>query len=363
MTPHLKKIQIARAALLLDHPFFGVLALQLKLIEDATAPTMYTDGRVLGYNPAFVDKLTPEQLIGVVAHEVMHCACGHPWRRDSRDMMPWNIACDLAINPIIKEAGLQLPPGALFEKEFVGKSAEWIYARLPPQPPNTGNGCGEVRDGATSGDPADGPGEVEWQQITQQSAQQAKLRGKLPASLARTIADATAPTVDWRSVLRRFVQETVNADYSWQMPNRRYIASGMYLPALYSKACGRIGVAVDTSGSVDDVLLQQFAGEINAIASEVEPSAIEVIYCDAKVQRVDEFTRHEVITMHAKGGGGTDFRPVFDYFDDHDAPAVLIYLTDLYGTFPDDAPSFPVLWCVCSREDSVPFGEVVSCAQ
>lgn len=376
----LKKIQVARTQLLLDSPFFGVCALQLKLVETPPdqppfCPTAWTDGTHLGYNPEFIEKLTPKQLIGLIAHEVMHCACGHPWRRDSRDPIGWNVAADFAINDLITKAGMELPKGCLIDNQFEGKWAEWIYDRLPPpmkaacqcgkSDPN-GGGWGEVKDapgGKGEGEEeADGHAQTEqgWKQLAQQAAQAAKVQGKLPDNLKRMLGELLDPKVDWRSVLRRFVQQVVSADYSYRMPNRRYIAHGLYLPTLYSEACGRICVMVDTSGSIDGIVLNKFAAELRAIAQDVQPSSIDVIYCDAAVSSVETFARGELLELHPQGGGGTDFRPAFREIEKMGEPPVCaIYLTDLYGTFPDSAPEYPVIWATISALKKVPFGELV----
>lgn len=365
LSPCLKRVQMARTALLLDQPFFGVLALQLKLLEDPTAPTAWTDGAHMAFNPAFVDRLSQEELKALIAHEVMHCACGHPWRRNSREPLPWNVAADYAINGILRDAHFQLPAGALLDTQYDGKWAEWIYDRLPRitmQPGSMGEGMGEVRDAQTGQGP-DGQApvtEADWQQATQQSLQQAKARGKLPATLEAHLHEVAKPRVDWRSVLRRFVQDLTRSDYSWERPNTRFIPSGLYLPALRQHECGRIAVAVDTSGSIDQVLLQQFAGELCAIADDVKPSAVTVMYCDTKIHREDTFERGDAIDIHAVGRGGTDFRPVFERLES-EPPVVLIYLTDMDGAFPNAAPEYPVIWCVSGRTDTAPFGEVVEC--
>jgi hypothetical protein len=54
----------ARTALLLSQPFFGTLALRLKMLEDAAISTASVDGRVLRYNPAFVKGLTHRSASG-----------------------------------------------------------------------------------------------------------------------------------------------------------------------------------------------------------------------------------------------------------------------------------------------------------
>ena len=370
MTPEAKRIMTARTALLLDNPFFGVLSLGLHIIEDPTCDTAWTNGQSLGYSPTFVASLNDDELKGLIAHEVMHCACGHPWRRSGRDPKQWNIACDYVVNGILLEAGFTLPADRLHNPAYAGRWSEWIYDRLPKDQQQQHNGSsngsssgsvsssslGEVRDAPTD---ADAPTEADWQAAKTSAI--AAGRGKLPGSLQSEIGAATAPTVDWRSLLRRYVQEITKSDYTWSRPNVRYVSSGLYLPSLYSRVMGKLAIAIDTSGSIDDVLLQQFAGEVGAIVAEIQPSSVDVLYCDAKVHRVDHYEQGEPITLTAVGRGGTAFAPVFDALADDVPPVCLIYFTDLDGSFPDAAPDYPVIWCATGRNQSAPFGDVVEC--
>ena len=55
--------------------------------------------------------------------------------------------------------------------------------------------------------------------------------------------------------------------------------------------------------------------------------------------------------LTAAGGGGTDFRPVFDWVAERcrrgeARPDALIYCTDGWGTFPPRAPDYPLVWGV-----------------
>lgn len=357
----------ARTSLVLDNPFFGALSLRLRLLEDPSHPTAWVDGETLGFNPAWVEKLAHAELVGLVAHEVMHCALGHPWRRDAREHERFNEACDYAINGTLKRAGFTLPAGGLLDALWDGKSAEFIYDRLPAKPPGQGrskpNPQGEVCDAPKHGHDGDGaPGEsneVEWQIATQQAAQAALARGDLPAELKRLVKEVAAPRVNWRSVLRRFVQQCTNSDYRWTRPSSRYLARGLYMPSLRSEELPPIVVAVDTSGSIDEVMLAKFGGEIQAIAEETRPVRVVVMYCDTKVHRTDTFERDDPIELEACGGGGTAFEPVFQAVAELDEqPACIVYLTDLCGSFPEEAPETPTLWAtVC--DGAAPFGEVV----
>jgi len=379
-----KKVQAARTALVLDQPFFGALALRLAIRPDPGCGTAWVDGRSLGYDPEFIETLTHAETVALLAHEVMHCACGHPWRRDNRDPKKWNTAADYAVNPVLTDSGFTIPAGGLDSPEYAGKSAEWIFDRLPDADPDPGGqDDGPGTPGADPGDP-DGPGpcdnplgevrdaptgeeaveaeatEADWKRATQEAARAAEARGQLPGSEKRFAAGQARPRVDWRAALRRFVQDVSRSDYTWTRPNPRYAASGLYLPALHSEEMGPLAVAVDTSGSIDNVLVAQFGAELNAISEDMKPARVHVIYCDSRVQRVDTFERGEPITMNPAGGGGTDFRPVFEAVEAmEEPPACIVYLTDLAGRFPDVEPAFPTLWAA-TRRGVVPFGDCVS---
>jgi predicted metal-dependent peptidase len=195
-----------------------------------------------------------------------------------------------------------------------------------------------------------------------QAAVAAKARGNLPLGAERLVGQVSKPKVDWASALRRFAQEVARADYSWCRPNTRYMPSGIYLPALLGHEVGILAVGVDTSGSIDQTLLSQFESEVRAIVDDVRPREVRVLYCDAKVHRQETFERGDPVQLKAAGGGGTDFRPVFDTIARWDEqPVCVIYLTDLWGAFPSEEPEVPVMWVTGQddREDA-PFGEVVA---
>lgn len=126
---HRKMIR-ARSELVLDHPFFATLALRLDMRADETCRTAWSDGRVLAYNPGYIESLPLSKVKGLQCHEVLHLACRHHTRRDGRDARLWNMACDYAINPVLLDAGLELPQGYLDDPEHHGRNAESIYATI-----------------------------------------------------------------------------------------------------------------------------------------------------------------------------------------------------------------------------------------
>lgn len=374
------KLAKARAGLILDHPFFGSLALKLDLVEDATNnPTAATDGKHIRYNPEFIEGLSLEETKGLLCHEIMHCANQHHLRRDGRDLKRWNTAADYAINPLIRDSGMQLPAGGLLDVQYSDMSAEQIYSKLPePDQDQQGQGQGESgNDPGGSGGVEDYPGDGEGQQASEdtkeqngqewkvavaQAAQQAKAMGELPGAIARMVEDIIDPVLDWRELLRRFVDSNAKNDYQWFPPNRRHIHNGFILPSLRSQELKNVTMAMDTSGSISDDDLKAFGAEVRSIVEDYRANTT-VIYCDSAVQRVEEFEADDVIDLHPEGGGGTDFRPPFHYIEERgEEPVCMIYQTDGdCSRFPEEPP-YPVLWVLTRRNDGFnpPFGEVVS---
>jgi predicted metal-dependent peptidase len=127
------RIQKARTALLLDHPFFGLLLFRLGTRPTTSIETMATDGISLFYNGDFVDTLNAAELIGTLAHEVLHPALQHHTRRGGRNRKRWNMACDFAINPLLLDTGFTLPKDVLIDHRFRGMSAERIYNLIEEQ--------------------------------------------------------------------------------------------------------------------------------------------------------------------------------------------------------------------------------------
>ena len=350
----------ARAQLLMDQPFFGTLALKLKLIQDdENCKTAATDGTRLVYNSTFITKLDTVTRKGLIAHEVMHCVFNHMTRRQQRDTKLWNIATDFAINSHLLDCGFVLPEGALVDKQYQDMTAEAIYNKLdkddPPKQCPWGMvmdaGAGQVQAGSNAAMESD------WQVAVTQAAEVAKQAGKLPGSMERFIQDIVKPVVDWRSVLWPFCTSLTRDDYSWRKPHRAYISEDEYLPSILNEAAGHVAVIIDSSGSCEDYY-QQFMSEMAAIHSDLSPEKITILHVDTKVaynKEVDRYDEFPIDKMH--GGGGTRFAPAFDYINEnHPDVEAAVYLTDLESHDFGDEPMYPVLW-VCTNKNIAPWGQ------
>ena len=187
----------------------------------------------------------------------------------------------------------------------------------------------------------------------------ARKAGKMDGGVERSVKEARRSAADWRTILRRYIEQAAPSDYSWTSPNRRYITAGLYLLGVVRESIARLGVGIDTSASIGQDLLDLFASELTTILHEARPESLEVVYCDSKVQAVERFSPDDAtVELHAKGGGGTRFQPVFEHFLE-DQPVGLIYFTDLEGPAPVE-PDYPVLWVTTEAATRMaPFGETV----
>ena len=372
MSDQLYPLVKARATMLLTQPFFGQLALRLTLktmtpeityaafTSRGLQPTMATDGTSIYFDTAFVESLDSSGMQTVLAHEVMHCAFEHMGRIEGRNADLWNRACDHAVNLILKDSGFAQVGEWLCDPKFQGMSAEQIYALLleDASPNNPAPAMCSLMPG--DGDEAQvQENAIEWQIAVTQSAAAARMAGKLPSHLERFVGELLKPKVNWREVLRNFVTSRARDEYSWARPNRMYLSLGYYAPGLYNEQMDALAVAIDTSGSISQPILDAFAGEISGIRDSTAPKTTKVIYCDSEVNHVDDFERYDELHVKPHGGGGTDFRPPFVMLDKGGVtPACFIYLTDGYGPFPEVPPPYPVLWCMTTNVEP-PWGEHV----
>jgi predicted metal-dependent peptidase len=356
-----KRIIKARTALVLEHPFIGSIALNLPFLFDDAIPTAATNGKRIKYNPRFVEALTDEEIKFLVAHECFHPMLEHNFRRGGRSPRRWNQAGDYVINQLLTDDKIgKMIDGGLINPQLYqagNGTTDGIYNLLPED--NEGDDpMDDCEDG--DGSPAEKEQQAaEWKVRVAQAAQAAKMMGKMSAGLERLVESVLRPKVDWRDVLRKFVERCKNDTRSYARPNRRFLAQGMYLPSVSGESLGEMVFAIDCSGSIDQATIDQFAAEIHTVKAEGNPTAIHLIYFDSEVSHYIKFGRDDDVHVEPHGGGGTDFAPVFEYMEQHQIePVAVIFLTDLCCNSFGNEPSCPVLW-VSTDEGTAPFGEVV----
>ena len=219
------------------------------------------------------------------------------------------------------------------------------------------SGTGEVMDAPSGADgghgnsapsPADIAGQEQaWDEAMHQALSLAKAEGRAPGSVEETIRGAHVSMLDWRSLLRRYMTDAARSDYSWSLPNRRFIDSGLYLPSIRSEGIDAIAVIIDTSGSIRADILTAFWAEVSEVAAEIQPERVIVLQVDDALQDAAEYAPGDLPDeIVVKGRGGTDFRPGFAWLDEQAIrPGVCLYLTDMEcSSYPEAEPGFPVAW-------------------
>lgn len=415
------KLAAARTRLILDKPFLGALVLRLPMKEASAdwCKSVATDAKTFYYNRAYISELSLDQTQFILAHEALHCALSHFARRQHRIKHRWDLACDLAINPILVNDGLKPTPDALYDSQYEGMTAEEIYPTIDDlddretedqhvyddeqqsqqnnqDQNNKGSsgkgdrdeqqqGSGGEQDGdQDNNDVGDSQGaqvdehaggsalqppplsehekntlSVQWQQRMAGAAQQAMQAGKMGESLRRLIDHLLQPQLPWRMLLARYMTGIARDDYSFQRPSRREGAA--ILPSLRSTQIDVV-IVLDTSGSIGQAEIEEFVSEIDAIKGQMR-ARITLLACDDKINPAGPWLFEPWDTFavpdNLAGGGGTDFRPAFDYVRQlGKEPDLLVYFTDAEGQFPQQAAHFPVIWLVKGRAKT-PWGQRV----
>ena len=245
-------------------------------------------------------------------------------------------------------------------------------------PSHDPSGTGEVMDaGARAGEdgndgetPVDVAAEEQaWDEAMHQALNIARAEGKLPGQVEETVKGAHESRLDWRTLLRRYMTDAAKSDYSWSLPNRRFIDSGLYLPSIRSEGIETIAVIIDTSGSLPAETLVEFWAELREVAAEIRPESVVILQVDSVLQDAAEYAPDDLPDEIAlKGRGGTDFRPGFEWLDEQEIqPAVCLYFTDMEcSSYPDVEPPYSTVWVNWSHppEDwnREPWGERIDIA-
>ncbi len=374
------RITKAKVALLISQPWFGQLSCYLTLIENNKIDSAAIDERgYFYYNLKFIEKCSDIELKGLVMHEILHLAYQHPFRIQHRDQTIFNIAADLKINyELIRldNHTLELPKGGLMPNwegkwscanakvENIGeKTTEQIYEELKKQAFKIPSFILDLLKGQ-SGVEEIPPSQIpvlarEWQ--ARIDAANTQLRGDVPEGLARELKALENPELPWIQILRQRLRK-MTRERTWKKVNKKYLP--FYFPASTVIKGLTAVVAIDTSGSISQEQLTKSLSEIWGLAETFRSVRLFLMTCDADVWDTMELrngNKAKLLKMKMRGGGGTDFRPVFKLVKKNYQNMIdcLVFFTDGYGTFPEKKPFYPVYWITDSRDVKYPFGKVI----
>jgi predicted metal-dependent peptidase len=331
----------AKARLLLKHPFWGFMGLDLVLIESPIADidTLATDGYHIFYSAKFISGLTLEELEFAVCHEIYHCIFGHTSGKDKvqrkhADWVAklWNKACDFVINFDLVDAGVggtTIKYGKhhigdiqiCYDAKYKGMSAEEVYfdlvenddddesetldqhieIEISDDSDQSGDSDDGGTEGSTGGSDGDGSGSIKvtmtaaeygaekarWQTTAEQAVanamQSSQTAGSIPAHLKRLIGDLHKPKISWPVVLRKFVSQIRSTGYSWTRPAKNSYGAAVLPSFRRSIDKLEIAVAFDTSGSVGSDALNKFISEFFGILKGYQSYSIHAFCFEGSV--------------------------------------------------------------------------------
>jgi predicted metal-dependent peptidase len=370
-------IKKAKFSLILDNKvfFFSALMANLRQKLDMSHKTAATDGVHLWINPEWIIAMTGPQVVGLLLHEVMHCAFEHMnWAQVCKlDRRIHNMAADYYINLLLTQLGFQLPAGGLIDYKYAGMSTMEIYHELmqdpPPEDPDYqqdivcigGDAPGEESAGMTAA-------EIQEQQETVitnvvKAIQQTELAGhpgSIPGEVTERLDELLNPKLPWNALLQNHMSKHAKDDYHWGRPNKRYLPD-FYMPVMQSDALNQILVGRDVSGSMLTEWLEEFMPEMVYIWDVLKPLSFRLmdfdteLQCDKSYTYGDEFDPYELT-----GRGGTDIGPFIDAIR-KDSPEIAIIFTDGEFYMPDLSNLYTdLVWVIIGDPNfTVEYGTVI----
>jgi len=368
----------------------GILMIGEKRICDKTQ-TAYTNGRDEVYGRAFADSLNDAEFRFLILHECYHKLYRHlvTWKHlwDENPQLA-NMAMDFVINLKIADDNkdnFATMTGALtagcYDEKYRDMDTAQVFNALKQDPPQGGQGDSsspgeEGGNGSPSNSLPQGFDEHDWEGAQELSAdeqrdlardideavrQGALIAGKMGTGGDRDLAELFEPQVNWREVMRDFVQTTCSgSDYStWQRPSRRYIGMGHYLPSGISEAVGELVIAGDMSASIGQREISVILTETKEICDTVHPDKVRMLYWDTQVCQDEEYEQHElddlVKSTKPMGGGGTTVECVPEYITAKGIkPQAVVVITDGYLGRSWGQWSCPVLWVIIDNKSAKP---------
>lgn len=390
-----KRLMLSKMRILCNNGFYGLLLMHMKYGLDAECGTAYTDGKVIRFDPKFLDELNDDELDFIMMHVILHVALKHCFRGRELEKELYNIACDIVVNSNILLSNnmdtrtitlrsdgeaMHLAPNG---KEGYEYTAEEVYNMLQK---NLGMNNAKLQsNGKTKNTTNIIDNHTKWQQIEKNKELEelwiSRLdevsktieirdsiinRETMPAFAQRRLKELKNAQTDWREILIDFLQEEV-VDYSFMPPDRRFDDCPFFLPDFNDKDIKpeNILFMIDTSASMKDDMVTAAYSEVKGAIEQFNGKLIGMLgFFDAAVIEPVPFENEEEFEMiKAIGGGGTNFQIIFNYVKEYmtdNLPVSIIILTDGYAPFPkeSEAMGIPVIWLLNNEKVNPPWGKV-----
>lgn len=185
------------------------------------------------------------------------------------------------------------------------------------------------------------------EELKQAIAKQASTPGTSTNRDIRTVSDigTAKPLIDWRYILR----EAITYDVDWSYKNAT-LEDGVLTANLEEIPTPETEIVLDTSGSINEILLKNFLRECKNI---LQQSRVKVGCFDTEFYGFHDIrTEEDIESMKFEGGGGTDFDVAVNAFSRRVENKIIF--TDGEASMPD--MPIDAIWIVFGNEKINPKG-------
>ncbi len=386
-------------------PHLAGLAAAVRTSIDDRVPTMgvFASGRMVA-NREFVARLKDNELIFVLAHELLHLALRTHDRAKGSGRLEFNYAHDYIINDILRaELGFtHVPAGGLDMPGAKEKSAEQIVlemrkhgdqvksktqvwngqetsARGALNPPGDGlrdaDEAGDVMDDAKERElfPECRNGEQAQQKnrIEREAAKTEKLgqamgalrgRGSDGGDVTQTMmALRGVYKTPWEAALQKWIESAAPGERTYLRPSRREVEGSDVVLAGRKRESWMLNVVLDTSGSMSEDIPHAL-GAIADFCEKVAVDEIRLMQCDAAVTRDEMLSPEALASYQVHGFGGSDLSPALRALAEDARVTAAVVITDGDIAYPPEEMPYDVLWVVTqgvTRSFNPPYGRIV----
>lgn len=352
----MNKIEKAKTKIVLKDKLLSYLLSRFEIVVTKHhGNTAATNGKVIYFNPDFLNSLSTDEVVFVLLHELLHITLDHLGRKNKRNHKKFNIAADVVVNDILVASGytynnLPLISGKMFEIDGTMHSVEEVYEKLPID-------VKEVyvdNHGFWSDENREGIKKILNDAYEQGSSSSSYL-------INRMIEGSLKSKTNWREILLNILKQN-EKDYTYQKVDNRF--GDILLPTFNESELNldNVWLLVDVSGSMNDNDVLNAYSEINRLISSFESFKLDVSFFSTFVTKPKEVTNKRELKdtfKSMKSGGGTSFDVIFDYLPNlKKLPVAIIVITDGYARFPDKskAKNVPVFWAINNDRVEPEFG-------
>ena len=373
-------------------PYFAFVVGKIAPTAEDGGSFCFTDGKriIFGEKQLIYQAATKgADIISLgLCHTLLHDMFLHPFKAKGKDEKIYDAACDITVSYYTDMLGIAFGDRrrldyrkrvyksiidgfggvtesfcSKFLKEKEEKELEEIAAvfKVCDHKPwyeksdNGGSGGDDNSDGEEDKD-----AEKQWIEISKVVLP--KL-GRDQRELRRKLEIVTGGKKDYRKLLERFIKSNERKApsddfdyifYCYGLSLYKNVPLIENIETSDAKDYSQVVVAIDVSGSTEGEPVKVFLKEVYSICSQISEKdklRLRIIQCDTEICSDeiiggDEDFKEKMKNFKLEGGGGTDFRPVFERLSaDKKRGAkirALLYFTDGYGTFPVENPDYKV---------------------